>query len=54
MAKKYWVERSGAAASAPFLLSLKGPADGGRAVPRDRDGAISIAKRDRPAAGNGS
>jgi hypothetical protein len=54
MAKKYGVGRSGAAASSPFLLSLKGPADGERAVLLDRAGAVSIAKRGRPAAGSGS
>ncbi|MEA3031905.1 MAG: hypothetical protein QOJ53_2237 [Sphingomonadales bacterium] len=51
MAKKYGVGRSGAVASSPFLLSLKGPAEGERAVLQNRDGAIFVAKR-RPPAGN--
>jgi len=52
MAKKYRVERNGAAASSPFLLSRKGPATGGeRAVPHGPDGKIIIAKRG-PAAGS--
>ena len=52
MAKKYRVERDGAAASPPFLLARKGPASGGeRAVLHKPDGKIIIAKRG-PAAGN--
>lgn len=51
MAKKYEVGPGGTAANSPFLLSLKGPADGDRPVLRESGGAVFVAKRG-PGAGN--